>query len=228
MANIKISQLTSAATLTGAEEVPVVQGSSTVKTTAQDIANLAGGGGSSTLDVVTVGTLGTSPLTITYASIATLSPEAGTQSAPVISYPNINIQGGMVFTGTLSSISFPTLTEAIIGISNIPTVTSVNLSVLTTVFSSMMLGGGLTLNGNSSLTFIDLSSLINASGNTSYDFSGNALGQSTVDNILVRFVATNAINGDLQIGGGTNAAPSSIGLAAKATLELRGWSISTN
>jgi len=92
----------------------------------------------------------------------------------------------------------------------------------------MMLGGGLTLNGNSSLTFIDLSSLINASGNTSYDFSGNALGQSTVDNILVRFVATNAINGDLQIGGGTNAAPSSIGLAAKATLELRGWSISTN
>jgi hypothetical protein len=43
MANVKISQLTSATTLTGAEEIPVVQGSSTVKTTAQDIADLAGG-----------------------------------------------------------------------------------------------------------------------------------------------------------------------------------------
>jgi hypothetical protein len=43
MADIKISQLTSAAALTGAEEVPVVQGASTVRTTAQDIADLAPG-----------------------------------------------------------------------------------------------------------------------------------------------------------------------------------------
>lgn len=43
MANVKISQLASAAALTGTEEVPVVQGSATVKTTVQDIADLAGG-----------------------------------------------------------------------------------------------------------------------------------------------------------------------------------------
>lgn len=46
MANVKISQLASAAALTGTEEVPVVQSNATVKTTAQDIANLASGGGS--------------------------------------------------------------------------------------------------------------------------------------------------------------------------------------
>lgn len=39
----KISQLSSAAALTGTEVVPVVQGGSTVKTTTQDIADLAGG-----------------------------------------------------------------------------------------------------------------------------------------------------------------------------------------
>ena len=44
MANIKISELTSASTLTGTEIIPLVQSGSTVKTTAQDIADLAGGG----------------------------------------------------------------------------------------------------------------------------------------------------------------------------------------
>jgi hypothetical protein len=43
MANVKISQLTSASTLTGTEVIPLVQSGSTVKTTAQDIADLAGG-----------------------------------------------------------------------------------------------------------------------------------------------------------------------------------------
>lgn len=41
----KISALTTAAPLTGTELVPVVQGGQTVKTTAQDIADLGGGGG---------------------------------------------------------------------------------------------------------------------------------------------------------------------------------------
>lgn len=45
MSDKKISQLSQAATLTGSEIVPVVQGGVTVSTTAQDIADLAGGGG---------------------------------------------------------------------------------------------------------------------------------------------------------------------------------------
>lgn len=41
MADKKISQLTAAAALTGTETLPIVQAGSTVKTTTQDIANLA-------------------------------------------------------------------------------------------------------------------------------------------------------------------------------------------
>lgn len=41
MADTKISDLTAAATLTGTELVPVVQGAATVQTTTQDIADLA-------------------------------------------------------------------------------------------------------------------------------------------------------------------------------------------
>jgi hypothetical protein len=41
MANTKISNLTSAGTLTGSEVAPIVQSGSTVKATAQNIANLA-------------------------------------------------------------------------------------------------------------------------------------------------------------------------------------------
>lgn len=58
MADIKISDLTAAGTLTGTEEVPIVQSSSTVKATAQDIADLAAGGTN----------IGTSNLTITDAT----------------------------------------------------------------------------------------------------------------------------------------------------------------
>lgn len=50
MADSKISNLTSASTLTGTEEVPIVQGSVTVKATTQDIADLAGGGSLATED----------------------------------------------------------------------------------------------------------------------------------------------------------------------------------
>lgn len=40
MADKKISQLTAATTLTGSEQIPLVQSSSTVKTTAHDLANI--------------------------------------------------------------------------------------------------------------------------------------------------------------------------------------------
>lgn len=46
MSDKKISELSSAATLTGSEPIPTVQSGVTVQTTAQDIADLAGGGSS--------------------------------------------------------------------------------------------------------------------------------------------------------------------------------------
>jgi hypothetical protein len=48
MANVKISELGSAAALTGTEALPIVQNGSTLQTTVQDIADLAGGGGGGT------------------------------------------------------------------------------------------------------------------------------------------------------------------------------------
>ena len=223
MANVKISELSPATALTGAEQIPVVQGSSTVKTTAQDIANLAGGG-ASTLDVVTVGTLGTSPLTFNFSTQATLSPAAGTQNAPIISFPTINIFGGM--GETLSSISFPTLTTASIQISNISTLTTIDLPALETAIYQMM--AFLSFQGNSSLTTLNIPSLVNIPNNSSLYWTGNAFSQTTVDNILVRMVATGATGGVIDLSGGTSSAPSATGLAAKATLLGNGWTVITN
>jgi hypothetical protein len=61
MANVKISELSSASSLTGTEIIPLVQSGSTVKTTAQDIADLAGGGASYTSYVAKIS--GDSPVT---------------------------------------------------------------------------------------------------------------------------------------------------------------------
>lgn len=192
-----------------------------------EFANLSPGGGNPPLDVVSVGTLGTTPLLVSYSVSALLNPAAGTQSAPVITYPTINLNGGMGFSGTLSSITFPTLTAAIISIYNVSTLTSVSLPALTTVFPGQM-GGGLTINYCSSLTVINLPEILTIPAGVSINFSSNALTQSTVDNILVRLVATGVTNGSIDLSGGTSSAPSATGLAAKATLQGRSWNVYTN
>lgn len=71
MADVTINDLSSASTLTGAEEVAIWQDSETVKTTTQEIANLASGGGYT----VVTGTLsaGSTTLTLQDASITTSS-----------------------------------------------------------------------------------------------------------------------------------------------------------
>jgi hypothetical protein len=61
MADKKISQLTAAATLTGTELLPIVQGGQTVQTTAQDIADLGGGGASYREYVGVLRVLGATP-----------------------------------------------------------------------------------------------------------------------------------------------------------------------
>lgn len=64
-------------------------------------------------------------------------------------------------------------------------------------------------------------------------FSGCALTQVSVDNILISVAASivatpTLINGTLDLGGGTSAAPSSDGLAAKAALVAAGWTVTHN
>lgn len=55
-----------------------------------------------------------------------------------------------------------------------------------------------------------------------------ALSQQSVDNILVSINAAGQSNGTLGIDGGTSAEPGTAGLAAKAALEARGWTVLTN
>jgi len=56
----------------------------------------------------------------------------------------------------------------------------------------------------------------------------NALTQAAVDNVLAALVESGAINGTLNLSGGTNAIPSAAGLADKAILEGDGWTVTVN
>lgn len=152
MANVKISELSSAASLTGSEEVAIVQSNATVKTTTQAIADLAsGGGGLGTLDITTVGELGSSN-TISYSIRARYSGTAtGVQSLPVVALPEIFLPGSPSATATL--ISFPTLTSAgSFFISSFPLLQTIEIDELLSV-------DGINFNGNSSLATISAEKL---------------------------------------------------------------------
>lgn len=152
MANVKISELSSAASLTGSEEVAIVQSNATVKTTAQAIADLASGGGFGTLDITTVGELGTSGsinymLGVNYSATAT-----GAQSLPIISSPNIFFTGNA--SSTVSSIAFPTLVNA-------SSVNIANFSFLQTIdLPELLYAEGMNLTFNSALTTISAPKLV--------------------------------------------------------------------
>lgn len=225
MANVTITGLSAAAALTGTEVLAIDQSGSTVKTTVQDVANLAGGG-SSTLDVVTIGNLGAlANNPINYMVLAKLSPVGNTQSVEIVQYPNINFSGGDPNV-TVSSLSFTNLTTGGISISNLFTLVTLDLPVFESTLINF--GNAMTITNNSALTTINIPSLVSYPDNSTSTFTDNALSQETVDNILVRMVATGAVNCSINLSGGTSSTPSATGLAAKATLEGRGWSVTTN
>ena len=66
---------------------------------------------------------------------------------------------------------------------------------------------------------------VNVAALNDLDASGNALTQAQVDGVLVALAAGAVNNGTATLNGGTNAAPSAVGLAAKTTLEGRGWTV---
>jgi hypothetical protein len=55
-----------------------------------------------------------------------------------------------------------------------------------------------------------------------------ALSQQSVDNILVSLDTAGQSNGTVNIDGGTSSAPGAAGLAAKASLQAKGWTVLTN
>jgi hypothetical protein len=77
MAEIKISQLSSGTTLDGTEVVPIVQGGATVKVTTQDIADLGGGGGVTSVDMTTPAGLTVTGAPITGAGTLALNLQSG-------------------------------------------------------------------------------------------------------------------------------------------------------
>lgn len=91
----------------------------------------------------------------------------------------------------------------------------------------------LSLNGLSLLESLDASNcpllggvdVGDCSSLTSIDASGCALPSAVVDAILAQLDANGESGGTVDLSGGTNEAPSAAGLAAKATLEGRGWTV---
>jgi hypothetical protein len=109
MANVKISELGSAATLTGTEALPIVQSGSTLQTTVQDIADLAGGGGGGNIALPNFATAqiinaSTSPTTY---DLTVLFPSINFSSATIHLDMQILIKG----TGSVTSAYYNLLRD---------------------------------------------------------------------------------------------------------------------
>lgn len=121
----KISQLSGATTpLTGTEELAIVQGGSTVKATAQDVADLAGGGAPYQIYLAKFQANGTSdpiitvlentmpvPITITRSGVGSFSctlvgSPFGSDSTKFFSRATIDVGPGSIATFVRSSFQF--------------------------------------------------------------------------------------------------------------------------
>jgi hypothetical protein len=58
--------------------------------------------------------------------------------------------------------------------------------------------------------------------------AGCALSEAAVDSLLAQLDTNGASSGVVNVSGGTNSAPSAAGLVSKASLEGRGWTVTTN
>lgn len=227
MANKKISQLQTVSELDGTEVLPIVQGGTTKKVTAQSIADLGGGGGGSItpIEIVADGTVASSNQNITFATSAVITTQSGNQTVTPVTYPQIYMGN----QATATTITISGLPIGALMISNAPSLQTVTLSD----FERAMFGGMMALSiGNcASLTTINLPALTTVPTGTWFDFSGNALTQESVDYILNKFAAiapsTNQYT-TLSVANGTSASPSASGLAAKAILVGKGWTVSHN
>lgn len=63
---------------------------------------------------------------------------------------------------------------------------------------------------------------------TYIDASGASLGVDYVDGVLSDLENAGNTDGTVDLSGGTNAPPSAAGLASKAILESRGWTVTVN
>ena len=87
---------------------------------------------------------------------------------------------------------------------------------------------GFDLSDNTSLTSVTISSSQPLGDGFSINIYNCALLPSAVDDILIALAANAINNGYVDLTGGTNAIPGVTGLAAKVTLEGRGWTVDVN
>jgi hypothetical protein len=258
MANQSISQLTSATSLNGTEQVPLVQSSQTKKATTSDIFNYGGSpffvpqviyfGGTICSDVnVIAGDYNThkfTPNEITAPNLVTINGTfylyGGTTSLGLFT---IN----MPLVETISVYARNNITnwdEDSILIQNWDLLESVNFASL------INCQGQIQFFGNDSLTSINLSSLQEVNGNivissnpllttfsianlttfdNSFDASNNALNQASIDAILFQLATVVILsNQSVNLSGGTNAAPSVTGQTYVTTLTNNGCTVTTN
>lgn len=73
-----------------------------------------------------------------------------------------------------------------------------------------------------SLTVLDIGGL---TALVTLTATNNALPEAQVDAILADLDASGVVSGTVDLSGGTNAAPSAAGLASKASLVTKGWTV---
>lgn len=151
----------------------------------------------------------------------------------LVSFPTLNVSSGETFESSWLDCSgltsFPTLDvsngtffyRTWEGCSSLTSFPALDVSSGTDFFNAW--------NSCTSLTSFPAGMFDNClATNFQYAWQNCALSQESVDNILLSIDTAGQSNGTLSISGGTSAAPSATGLAAKASLEGKGWTVTVN
>lgn len=173
--------------------------------------------------------------------VGTFNPY-GMDALTSLSAPALTTVGGSLSANSmaaLTTLSLPALT-AVMGnliVATMPALTSLSLPAIERIGASVTFGNAIQLNsGMSALTTFTLPATLKQVGGTAGNvtITSAALNQASVDSILVRLAALDGTDGTVAFSNrtvtitGTSAAPSSAGLAAKATLVARGCTVTHN
>lgn len=145
-----------------------------------------------------------------------------------VDFPVLATAGGVLtLTAQPSLLDFDALllaeTVGVLSISSNPLLTRINLPSLVDI------GANVTLSGNTSLTNINLPAALTSFGGTTFTVNGAALSAAEVNAILIALNAIPGLTGKtINLAGGTNAAPTGAGAAAKAALILATNTVTTN
>ncbi len=155
-------------------------------------------------------------------------------SLTILSMPSLGLVNSTLFFGTLpliSTISLPSLyrwngTTTIDSITNL---SRLNLPAISSGTGSFSAASNTQL---SSVTFGTIGTMKYLS--TTVSFSGDALTQASVDNIICNLASLDGTNGTtvwkstVTLTGGTNSTPSATGLACKAAMLVTGGVVNNN